>query len=95
MNQINRRELLGAAIAGAGLGSIALADGAEGKPARAAAKDDISIAQWALVSEVREGMWKTVDFPKIAREVFDINGIEFVNTLFEVPTTTNGFTTPS
>ncbi len=47
--------------------------------------DDISIAQWALVDEVRTGKWKTLEFPKIAREVFDINGIEFVNTLFEVP----------
>lgn len=49
-------------------------------------KDDISLAQWALVSEVRSGKWKTIDFAKIAREDFDLNGIEFVNTLFEVPT---------
>ena len=49
-------------------------------------KDDISIAQWALVDEVRKGVWKSLDFPKIAREDFDINGIEFVNTLLEVPT---------
>ena len=49
-------------------------------------KDDISLAQWALVDEVRAGKWKTLDFPRIAREDFDINGIEFVNTLFEVPT---------
>jgi len=49
-------------------------------------KDDISIAQWALVDEVKKGVWKTLDFPKIAREDFGINGIEFVNTLFEVPT---------
>jgi sugar phosphate isomerase/epimerase len=48
-------------------------------------KDDISLAQWALVDEIREGKWKTLDFPRIAREEFDINGIEFVNTLFEVP----------
>jgi sugar phosphate isomerase/epimerase len=48
-------------------------------------KDDISLAQWALVEEIREGKWKNLDFPRIAREVFDINGIEFVNTLFEVP----------
>lgn len=48
--------------------------------------NDISIAQWALVKEIREGKWKTLNFPKIAREDFDINGIEFVNTLFEVPT---------
>lgn len=49
-------------------------------------KDDISLAQWALVDEVRSGKWKTLDFPRIAREDFGINGIEFVNTLFEVPT---------
>ena len=48
-------------------------------------KDDISIAQWSLVDEIREGLWTTLDFPKLAREEFDINGIEFVNTLFEVP----------
>ena len=48
-------------------------------------KDDISIAQWALVNEIRKGEWKTLDFPKVAREDFGINGIEFVNTLFEVP----------
>jgi L-ribulose-5-phosphate 3-epimerase len=49
-------------------------------------KDDISLAQWALVEEIRAGKWKTTDLPKIAREDFNINGIEFVNTLFEVPT---------
>lgn len=48
--------------------------------------DDISLAQWALVDEMRQGKWKNLDFPKIAREDFDLNGIEFVNTLFEVPT---------
>jgi L-ribulose-5-phosphate 3-epimerase len=47
--------------------------------------DDISIAQWSLVDEIRQGRWTTLDFPKLAREEFDINGIEFVNTLFEVP----------
>ena len=49
-------------------------------------KDDISIAQWALVEEIRAGKWKNLDFPRIAREDFGANGIEFVNTLFEVPT---------
>lgn len=49
-------------------------------------KDDISLAQWSLVDEIRAGQWKTLDFPRIAREDLGINGIEFVNTLFEVPT---------
>ena len=61
------------------------------KPARSFAtpgmvKDDISLAQWALVEEIQQGKWKTLDFPRIARQDFDINGIEFVNTLFESPT---------
>jgi len=49
-------------------------------------KDDISLAQWALVDEIKAGKWKTLDFAKIARNDFGLNGIEFVNTLFEVPT---------
>jgi len=48
--------------------------------------DDISLAEWALVEEIQGGKWKNLDFPRIAREDFGINGIEFVNTLFEVPT---------
>lgn len=48
--------------------------------------DDISLAQWALVDEIRKGKWTNLDFPKVAREDFGLNGIEFVNTLFEVPT---------
>ena len=51
-------------------------------------KDDISLAEWALVEEIRAGKWKNLDFPRIAREDFDLNGIEFVNTLFESPTET-------
>jgi len=49
-------------------------------------KDDISLAEWALVEEIRAGKWKNLDFPRIAREDFGLNGIEFVNTLFESPT---------
>ena len=48
--------------------------------------DDISLAEWALVEEIRSGKWNNLDFPRIAREDFGLNGIEFVNTLFEVPT---------
>ena len=29
-------------------------------------KDDISLAQWALIEEIRAGKFKTLDFPKIA-----------------------------
>jgi len=50
------------------------------------AKNDISLAAWALIDEFRQGKWKNLDLPRIAREDFNLNGIEFVNTLFEVPT---------
>ena len=50
--------------------------------------DDISLAQWSLVEEWRAGQWTTLDFPRLAREDFGLNGVEFVNTLFEVPTET-------
>lgn len=63
--------------------NIPQAPPAAGTPA---VKDDISLAQWALVEEIRAGKWKNLDFPRIAREDFGLNGIEFVNTLFEVPT---------
>jgi L-ribulose-5-phosphate 3-epimerase len=49
-------------------------------------QDDISLAEWSLIEEWRAGKWKTLDFPRLAREDFDLNGVEFVNTLFEVPT---------
>ncbi len=87
MNNITRRDFLGKslAIGAAGLVAPALMKTSKVQAAPRIVKDDISIAQWALVEEVRTGKWKTLDFPKIAREDFDINGIEFVNTLFEVP----------
>ena len=88
MNGINRRDFVKkSAIVGAtSIIAPALLSTVEASPTPRMVTDDISIAQWALVQEVKEGKWKTLDFPKIAREDFDINGIEFVNTLFEVPT---------
>jgi len=92
---IERSVGVGAAgvVAPSMLGScVSQGDGDETKLAKSTiilpimpSKDDISIAQWSLVDEIREGLWTTLDFPKLAREEFDINGIEFVNTLFEVP----------
>ena len=48
--------------------------------------DEISLAQWSLIEEWRAQKWKTLDFPRLAREDFNLDGVEFVNTLFEVPT---------
>jgi len=51
-------------------------------------QSDISLAQWSLIDEYRAEKWKPLDFPRLAREDFNLNGVEFVNTLFEVPTHT-------
>ena len=77
MTAATRRTFLNRSIAvGACLGGSLFAKEAKAKDEREAAKDDISIAQWALVREIREGVWKTLDFPRIAREDFGINGID-------------------
>src|SRR5437667_1885985 len=50
-------------------------------------KDDISLAAWSINrSFFGAHRWKNLDLPRIAREQFNINGIEFVNQFFENPT---------
>jgi L-ribulose-5-phosphate 3-epimerase len=86
---ITRRNFIekSALITGAGLALPSFADDTKKTTTmQKIIKDDISLAQWALVEEIRAGKWKTLDFPRIARKDFGLNGIEFVNTLFEVPT---------
>ena len=85
----SRREFLAAAAAGsAGLAfstwnSRGCQAAATPSAIRRPTKDDISLAQWALIREVLDKTWTTDEFPRVAREDFDINGIEFVSTLFD------------
>jgi L-ribulose-5-phosphate 3-epimerase len=66
-----------------------LLSSAAGAAAFAAArptKDDISLAAWSLNrSFFAAKRWKNVDLPRIAREQFNIGGLEFVNQFFENP----------
>ena len=89
MEMVNRREFLGASVAvgvASSLGVVPVKGAAGSGGQKWPTKDDISLAQWALVQEIRDGKWKNSEFARIAREDFDINGIEFVSTLFELPT---------
>ena len=43
---------------------------------------DISLAQWSLHRALFAGYIQPIDFPIIAKEQFDINAIEYVNTFF-------------
>ncbi len=88
MNKITRRNFIEKSVMAGAAGVIvpSLAGSAFASPTPRMIRDDISLAQWALVDEIRAGKWKNLDFPSIARKDFGLNGIEFVNTLFEVPT---------
>lgn len=88
MTKLNRRNFLGKSVALGATGLIVPGSlhAAARIPQPRMVKDDISLAQWALVDEIRAGKWKTTDFARVAREDFGISGIEYVNTLMEVPT---------
>lgn len=84
MHKWNRRQFLQQAGAVAGFSfsptAISALAGASTTESR------ISLAEWALNQEIRAGKFTNLDFPRIARQEFGIGAIEFVNTLFEVPT---------
>jgi sugar phosphate isomerase/epimerase len=88
MNNITRRNFLekSMVLGAAGIVAPSVIGSTLSEATPRLIKDDISLAQWALVDEIKAGKWKTLDFAKIARNDFGLNGIEFVNTLFEVPT---------
>ena len=69
-----RREFLGAsAVAATTLASGAL------RAASRPTKDDISLAAWSINrSFFAAKKWKNLDLPRIAREEFNVNGLEFV-----------------
>ncbi len=46
----------------------------------------ISLAEWSVHKAIHAGQMKNLEFPKLAREKYGIEGLEFVNTLWEVPT---------
>ncbi len=49
-------------------------------------KFGISLAQWSLHRALQSRLITNLDFPRVAREQFGIEGLEFVNTLWMAPT---------
>ena len=85
---LNRRMFLEATAAGAalwGLGSRgARADEPTGKPEAGKIGDfKISLAEWSLHKALFAKEIDNLDFPKIAREQYGIEGVEFVNQFFK------------
>jgi L-ribulose-5-phosphate 3-epimerase len=81
---MNRRNFLKRAGAVPGLAALPFS----GSSALAAApgKFRISLAEWSIHKAIGSRMITNLDFPRIAREQFGIEGLEFVNGLWEAPT---------
>ncbi|RPI21576.1 MAG: sugar phosphate isomerase/epimerase [Acidobacteria bacterium] len=76
-----RREFLGVSAA---VASAAVISGV--RAAERPTTNDISLAAWSINRSFFVGKrWKNLDLPRIVREDFGINGIEFVNQFFENP----------
>lgn len=90
-----RREFMTRAGLAAALGAaprLSLAGEAD-TPAHRKMFFDISLAQWSLNRQLRGGLLNPLDFPKKAREAFDIAAVEYVNHLFPDRTTDQDFLT--
>jgi sugar phosphate isomerase/epimerase len=86
--QMNRRAFLESAIASGALLNIgsrlALADDVSGRPKAGTIGDfKISLAEWSLHRALFAKKIDNLDFPKIAREDYGIEGAEFVNQFFK------------
>ena len=86
MEPISRRHFISrslaaaAALSAAGMHSTAAAQVASPK----APKFKISLAAWSLNSTFKKE-WTNLDLPRIARENYGIDGIEFVSFYFDLP----------
>jgi L-ribulose-5-phosphate 3-epimerase len=80
---MERRSFLKSTSLFAGLAGLP----ASSVPLRAAEdKFRISLAEWSIHRAIGSRFVVNLDFPRIAREQFGIEGLEFVNALWEAPT---------
>jgi L-ribulose-5-phosphate 3-epimerase len=85
---MSRRLFLETTVAGGALlsvgSSLALAADPTGKPEAGKIGDfKISLAEWSLHKALFARKISNIDFPKIAREEYGIEGVEFVNQFFK------------
>lgn len=79
---MTRRNLLKGTAVVPGLAAA----GSWARPAAAQRKFRISLAEWSVHRAIRSRLITNLDFPRVAREQFGIEGLEFVNGLWEAPT---------
>src|SRR5437588_5563222 len=80
---ILRGALAGGAMLGAGVIPSRAAEPTGQPPAGKIGDFKISLAEWSLHRALRAKKIDNLDFPKIAREQFGIEGVEFVNQFFK------------
>jgi sugar phosphate isomerase/epimerase len=76
----SRRRFLAAATAGV---MAALPRSLASAPLQAAPLDRISLAEWSLHRTIFAGKLDNLDFPRAARQQFDIEAVEYVNQFFK------------
>ncbi len=77
---LNRREfLVGTGV----LGASVLSGGVWALGAPAKPWFEVSLAEWSLHRTLGAGTMTNLDFPRVAREVYGIGGIEYVNSFFK------------
>lgn len=74
---VSRRSFL--ARTGVALGAVVLAPRAWG----AEAMFQLSLAEWSLHRALQGGKLTNLDFPKVARNEFDLEAVEYVNSFFK------------
>ncbi len=87
MNAVSRRSFLqGTVTAAMTMGTVSTELGRSAFAYPRPEKNAISLATWSIVRSFHAGIWKLTDVARICREDFGIDGIEYVNQFFEVPT---------
>jgi len=80
----NRRQFLKDLLAaGAGMGLLSGKMAAVQDKRRDGLFFDISLAEWSLHRTLRSNKMTNLDFPRVAREQFDVAAIEYVSTFFK------------
>lgn len=82
---MSRRKALGViALAGGGLAGACASSRAQGERGRAAEPlFRISLAEWSLHREIQSGRLDHLDFARVARREFGLDGVEYVNSFFK------------
>src|SRR5262245_45272628 len=80
---LDRRKFLRTtAAAGAAIGIGAMSQAVGAAPSGSGPLFKISLAEWSFHRALKAGSMTNLDFPKVAKQDFDIDCVEYVNVFF-------------